>query len=104
MMVDFYAEWCGPCKMLDSTTWPDAKVARAAAGFITVKVDTDKEQELSQRYQITGLPTVMFFNARGQVVTNFLGFRTPQDAAPLIEAAYDRASGRANAVPASFNR
>ena len=59
VVVDFWAAWCGPCHMMA----PEIdKVAQHTAGkSLVLKVDTDANPELSQRYQIRGIPTIIIF-------------------------------------------
>ena len=64
VIIDFYATWCGPCKMLSPRI---EAIAKQYAGKIRVyKVDTDEEQLLSQTFGITGLPTLLFIPMEGQ--------------------------------------
>jgi len=59
IVVDFWAEWCGPCRAMAPEF---EKVAKATAGkWLVVKVDTDKVPELSQRYRIMSIPTLAVF-------------------------------------------
>ena len=59
MMVDFWADWCGPCKMLGPVI--DGLAAQYAGKAVVGKVNVDEEQELAIRYGVMSIPTVIFF-------------------------------------------
>ena len=59
ILVDFYAEWCGPCKMVSPAI---VKVAKDFSGKImTIKIDVDKAQAAAAKYMIRSIPTIMLF-------------------------------------------
>lgn len=70
VLVDFWATWCGPCRMLAPTI---AQIAEEQAGKIKVgKVDVDEEPELAQQFRIASIPTLMVFKG-GQMVKANIG-------------------------------
>ncbi len=70
VMVDFWATWCGPCKMIAPVV---DKVATELAGEAKVcKVDVDENSGLAHRYGIRNIPTLLFFK-NGQVVDTVVG-------------------------------
>ncbi|MEI6876542.1 MAG: thioredoxin domain-containing protein, partial [Spirochaetota bacterium] len=60
VLVDFYADWCGPCKMVSPAI--QRLAVENKERFLTVKIDTDKKQALARQYEITGIPTIMLFH------------------------------------------
>lgn len=74
VVVDFFATWCGPCKML-APVFEGLSEELTDAEF--VKVDIDQSLELAQRFGITTVPTVMVFKG-GKVVDTLVGF-IPKD-------------------------
>ena len=59
VLVDFFADWCGPCKML-APILKDVK-AEMGEGVKIVKIDVDRNQELSAKYQVRGVPTMILY-------------------------------------------
>lgn len=78
VLVDFHATWCGPCRLLDQTTWQDAKVvARVAPTAVAIKVDVDRERDLAKRFKIEAMPTILLLAADGTERDRYVGYLAP---------------------------
>jgi len=71
VLVDFYADWCGPCKMLSPII---AEIAEEAEGRVKVcKVNVDEASEIAMKYNVVSIPTLILFD-KGQVKNTSIGF------------------------------
>lgn len=83
VVVDFWAEWCAPCKMLGPVL--EREVEAREGQVALAKVDVDASPALSQQYDIQGIPAVKAFR-NGRVVREFVGAQSPQTVAAFLDA------------------
>ena len=74
VLVDFWASWCGPCKMLAPVI---EQIAVEHPEIKVCKVNVDEELELAQQYRVMSIPTVVVFK-NGEVAEQSVGFRTKE--------------------------
>ena len=81
VVVDFWAAWCGPCRMLTPVL---EREVEQRDGVVLVKVDVDANPQISDEYRIQGIPAVKAFR-NGSVVDEFVGVRSPQMVASFLD-------------------
>lgn len=81
VLVDFYADWCGPCKMVA----PVLQELEAEYGdkIKIVKVNIDKESELAQQYRVVTIPNMILFE-NGEIRDSFIGYRSKEELVELL--------------------
>ena len=77
ILVDFYAEWCGPCKMIGQVFESMEKEVEV------LKVNTDEFPDLAQKYGVMSIPTVLLFK-NGSEVDKFIGLRSKEEILEFI--------------------
>lgn len=84
VLVDFWAEWCGPCKMLAPVL---ERIADANQGKVVVgKLNVDENQQIPQEFGIQGIPTLILFK-EGKAVQQIVGFQSQENIQRLIDEA-----------------
>ncbi len=81
LLVDIFADWCGPCKALSPMI---AQISKEVKGVKIVKMDVDQNQEFASRYGIMSIPTVLIFKD-GDLVEQLVGLRDKSTYLSLIE-------------------
>ena len=81
VLVDFWASWCGPCKMLGPVI---EEISEEADGFKVGKINVDEQPELARKYNIMSIPTVVVFK-NGQAVKAASGVRPKQDLLGMLK-------------------
>jgi putative thioredoxin len=90
VVVDFWAEWCGPCRTL--TPVLEREIAERDGQVELVKVDVDANPALASEYDVRGIPAVKAFR-NGRVVSEFVGVQSPQSVAAFLDALTEPTEG-----------
>ena len=81
VLVDFYADWCGPCKMVAPVL--EELEAEYGEKLKIVKINVDKETELAQQFRVVSIPTMMVFE-NGELRDSFMGYRSKEELVELL--------------------
>jgi thiol:disulfide interchange protein DsbD len=90
MIIDFYADWCIPCKELDALTFSDSRVIEKSNEFDNYKVDmtqtlSEETEKISKKFNIVGMPTVLIIDSKGNEVARLTGFVNAEEFLKIIE-------------------
>ena len=81
VLLDFYADWCGPCKMVSPIV---DQIADEHPEYVVGKVNVDEEDELSGQYGVMSIPTVIAFE-NGEIKNKAIGLKSKQEYVALVK-------------------
>ena len=81
VLIDFWATWCGPCKMIAPIV---EEIAAERADIVVGKIDVDQEMELAVRFGISSIPTLVLMK-EGQAAATLVGYRPKADILKLLD-------------------
>ncbi len=90
IIIDFYADWCIPCKELDALTFSNEEVIKASQNFKSFKVDmtktlSEETEIIRKKFEIRGMPTVLIIDSKGNEVERITGFLNAKEFLKIVE-------------------
>jgi thioredoxin-like negative regulator of GroEL len=87
MFIDFWADWCGVCKIMDAEVYTDARVIKAfEEKAIGVRLHFDLQPDVARKYNVPALPYLLFTNSYGTLLVHHRGLLEAEDLAKILEA------------------
>ena len=76
VLVDFYADWCGPCQMMAPIL---EEIEKEHPEVEFVKINIDDQQEMAEKYEVMSIPTLVFLDDNEEIIETFVGMKSKQD-------------------------
>jgi thioredoxin-like negative regulator of GroEL len=89
LLVDMWAIWCAPCKVMEETTYSDPRVVHAVENFVPLKLDADTNEVFSERYGVGPLPTTLFLDGRKKEIARKMSVISTEEMLVILEQVHE---------------
>jgi len=98
ILIDFTADWCGACKDMENNVLSKGNVKKALNKYICIKIDIDKNKELSDKFNIRGVPILTILDSNGIEVDRIAGSRSEEDFIKYLEVGLTKTKPRSETL------
>ena len=86
MVIDFWADWCKPCKIMDEKLWNNADVQINYGNFVGVRINVDEDRETPEKFTVTGIPKIVIALPDGEILWEKTGFYDEQEFVEVLNS------------------